>query len=49
MRVWEEGFHRFLAAAHGPLLETIERETRISPESETGLKEAVSTYNASWQ
>jgi F-type H+-transporting ATPase subunit alpha len=49
MRTWEEGFHRFLAAAQAPLLETIEREQRISPESEAGLKEAVTTYNASWQ
>jgi F-type H+-transporting ATPase subunit alpha len=49
MRAWEEGFHRYLAAAHAPLLETIEREKQISPESEGGLKEAVSTYNASWQ
>jgi len=49
MRDWEEGFHRLLAAAYAPLLETIEHEKQISPECETGLKEAVSTYNASWQ
>ncbi len=49
MRDWEESFHRYLAAASAPLLETIERDKRISPESETALKDAVSTYNASWQ
>jgi F-type H+-transporting ATPase subunit alpha len=49
MRGWEEGFHRYLAAANAALLETIEREKRISPESEAALKNAVSTYNASWQ
>jgi F-type H+/Na+-transporting ATPase subunit alpha len=49
MRDWEEGFHRYLAAASAPLLETIEREKRISPESEAALKDAISTYNASWQ
>ena len=49
MRTWEEGFHRFLGATRGGLLDTIERERRISPESETGLKTAISTYNASWQ
>jgi len=49
MRDWEEGFHRYLAAASAPLLETIEREKRISPESEAALKDAISSYNASWQ
>jgi F-type H+-transporting ATPase subunit alpha len=49
MRDWEEGFHRYLAAVNAALLETIEREKRISPESEAALKNAVSTYNASWQ
>jgi F-type H+-transporting ATPase subunit alpha len=48
MRDWEEGFHRYLAAGYGPLLGTVERERRISPESEAGLSEAISTYNASW-
>jgi F-type H+/Na+-transporting ATPase subunit alpha len=49
MRDWEEGFHRYLVAARAPLLETIERDKRISPESEAALKDAISTYNASWQ
>jgi F-type H+/Na+-transporting ATPase subunit alpha len=49
MRDWEDGFHALLNAAHGPLLATIEREGKISPESETGLKTAISAYNASWQ
>jgi F-type H+-transporting ATPase subunit alpha len=49
MRDWEEGFHRYLAAASAPLLETIERDKRISPESEAALKDSISTYNASWQ
>jgi F-type H+-transporting ATPase subunit alpha len=49
MRDWEDGFHRYLAAASAPLLETIEREKQISPESEAALKDAISTYNASWQ
>ena len=49
MRDWEEGFHRYLAAASAPLLETLERDKRISPESEAALKDAISTYNASWQ
>jgi F-type H+-transporting ATPase subunit alpha len=49
MLAWEEGFHRFLNAAEGPLLETIERERVLSAESEAGLKTALSTYNASWQ
>jgi F-type H+-transporting ATPase subunit alpha len=49
MRTWEEGFHRFLAAAHGRLLERIEREGELSPESESELKAAVLSYNASWQ
>ncbi|HEY5119627.1 MAG TPA: F0F1 ATP synthase subunit alpha [Anaerolineales bacterium] len=49
MRDWEEGFHRYLAAASAPLLETIERDKRISPESEAALKDTISTYNASWQ
>jgi F-type H+-transporting ATPase subunit alpha len=48
MRDWEEGFHRYLAAGYGPLLETIEREQWISPESEAGLREVISTYNATW-
>ncbi len=49
MRDWEEGFHRYLAAASASLLGTIESEKRISPESEAALKDAISTYNASWQ
>jgi F-type H+-transporting ATPase subunit alpha len=49
MRNWEDEFHRFLAAGYGNLLETIEREGKISTESETALKAAVSSYNASWQ
>jgi F-type H+-transporting ATPase subunit alpha len=49
MREWEEGLHRFLNGTFGGLLETIERERRITPESEAGLKTAISTYNASWQ
>jgi len=49
MRDWEEGFHRYLAAASAPLLETIEREKRISPESEAALKDAISSYNATWK
>jgi F-type H+-transporting ATPase subunit alpha len=49
MRSWEEGFHRFLNATHGALLEAIERDRQISPESEAALKTAVSTYTASWQ
>jgi F-type H+/Na+-transporting ATPase subunit alpha len=48
MRAWEEAFHRFLSAGYGALLETLERERKISPESEAGLKAAISTYNASW-
>jgi len=49
MLPWEEGFHRFLNAAHADLLATIERERKLSAESEAGLKTAISTYNASWQ
>lgn len=49
MRDWEEGFHALLNAAHGPLLAAIEREGKISPESEAGLKAAVSAHNASWR
>jgi F-type H+-transporting ATPase subunit alpha len=45
---WEEGFHHFLAATHGALLETIEREAVVSAESEAELKSAIVTYNASW-
>jgi F-type H+-transporting ATPase subunit alpha len=48
MRAWEEGFHRHLNAAHGRVLEAIERDRRISDESEAGLKAAVAAYNASW-
>jgi F-type H+-transporting ATPase subunit alpha len=49
MRLWEEGFHRFLNSAYGGLLDTIERDRQISPESGAGLKTAISTYSASWQ
>ncbi len=49
MLAWEEGFHRFLNASHGALLETIERERAISAASEAGLKAAISAYNDSWQ
>ena len=49
MRIWEEGFHRFFAAAFGPLLESIEREKQLSAESESALKEAIAQYNASWR
>jgi F-type H+-transporting ATPase subunit alpha len=48
MREWEDGFHALLGAAHAPLLATIEREGKISPESEAGLKAAISSYNSSW-
>jgi F-type H+-transporting ATPase subunit alpha len=48
MRAWEEGFHRFLGAGYGALLERIEQDRKISPESEAGLKAAIASYNASW-
>jgi F-type H+-transporting ATPase subunit alpha len=49
MRAWEEGFHHFLAATHGTLLEAIEREGILSPQSEEKLKAAIESYNAGWQ
>ena len=49
MLIWEEGFHRFLTAAHGDLLAAVERERKLSAESEAGLKAAISSYNASWK
>jgi F-type H+-transporting ATPase subunit alpha len=49
MREWEDGLHHFIGVTYAELLETIERERQISPESEANLKAAVTTYNASWQ
>jgi F-type H+-transporting ATPase subunit alpha len=46
---WEDGLHSFLGATHGPLLETIGREGRMSAENEAELKSAIAAYNASWQ
>jgi F-type H+-transporting ATPase subunit alpha len=48
MHDWEEGLHALLNAAHGPILAAIEHEGKLSPESEAGLKAALSAYNTSW-
>jgi F-type H+-transporting ATPase subunit alpha len=49
MPEWKTGFHRQLAATRGALLESIEREGRVSEAIEAGLKESITAYNASWQ
>jgi F-type H+-transporting ATPase subunit alpha len=49
IQAWEAGFHRFLASAHGALLEEIERERQVTDAVEARLKDAVAAFNASWQ
>ncbi len=48
IKEWEERFIRFLRTQHASLISAIEHEQRLTPELESQLKEAISTFNSTW-
>ena len=49
IRDWEEAYLRNMRASHGDMLKTIAQEKRISDETEAELKDAIETFNRSWE
>ena len=48
VKQWEESFVRFAQTQHQGLIEGIETELRLTDELEARLKEAIETFNATW-
>ncbi|GAB4570184.1 MAG: F0F1 ATP synthase subunit alpha [Anaerolineae bacterium] len=48
VKEWEAGFVRFLRTQYQDVVEGIERELRLTEEIETRLKDAITTFNATW-
>jgi F-type H+/Na+-transporting ATPase subunit alpha len=49
MKAWEAEFLRFMAVSYPQLAADIGTKKLMSPETEAALKEALQTFNASWQ
>ncbi len=41
---WEENFHRFMETRHGEIIDKINSEHEIKPETDEGLKKAISEF-----
>ncbi|MBN2472589.1 MAG: F0F1 ATP synthase subunit alpha [Anaerolineae bacterium] len=48
MKEWETDFIRFLRTQYPGVVDTIEDELRLTDEVESRLKEAITTFNATW-
>lgn len=49
VRRWEDGFHDYMRTVHGPVLQTITSEGRISDETTEALKRAITDYNRTFK
>jgi F-type H+-transporting ATPase subunit alpha len=48
MRVWEQGFVRFIETSYPEIARSIAAEKRINEDTENRLKDALKAYNAGW-
>jgi len=48
VREWETGFHRFMETQHPEVGAAIERDLRISEDTEKALRAAIEEYNLGW-
>lgn len=49
MQEWKLSLQRYLGTSHSELVKDISEKQRISEETEEALREAIKTFNSTWQ